>query len=175
MKKCKTCGIEKELNDFHRNPKYKDGVLVHCKDCVRKKALSRYRKKAENKDWREKENKRARERYYNFYKNTHSKPTKEESLIAKIKWREKFPEKTKAQNKSQRIDSKGMNKHHWNYNKGFELDVFFLSTLQHRAVHRFMIYDQERMMYRKLNGELLDSKETCISFYNEIFEKENLL
>ena len=32
--------------------------------------------------------------------------------------------------------------------------------------HRFIMYDQERMMYRKLNGELLDTREKHLEYYN---------
>lgn len=35
MRKCKTCGIEKDLSEFHKNKNYKDGFRPHCIDCRR--------------------------------------------------------------------------------------------------------------------------------------------
>lgn len=33
MKTCKTCGITKGLDQFHKSPKGVDGVRAHCKVC----------------------------------------------------------------------------------------------------------------------------------------------
>lgn len=35
MKKCTKCGVEKNLEEFHRNKKSKDGRTFKCKECVR--------------------------------------------------------------------------------------------------------------------------------------------
>jgi len=35
MKKCSTCKIEKELGDFHKNTKHKDGHASKCKPCAK--------------------------------------------------------------------------------------------------------------------------------------------
>ena len=34
MKVCKDCKINKELNEYHKNLKMKDGLLNSCKECV---------------------------------------------------------------------------------------------------------------------------------------------
>lgn len=175
MKKCKTCGLEKELSEFYKDPRYKDGVVKHCKCCSNKKAISHYYKKSKDKEWMEKEKIRAREQYHRLGYKLKNKQSKEQLYNKAIRWNEKFPEKYRAIRLCQYVDSQGMNKHHWNYGEGFEKNVILLSVLQHRAIHRNMIYDHERMMYRKLNGELLDSIESCELYYAEIFKKENLL
>ena len=35
MKRCKKCGVEKELGEFYNQPYMKDGLLSACKECVR--------------------------------------------------------------------------------------------------------------------------------------------
>lgn len=58
-----------------------------------------------------------------------------------------------------------MQKHHWSYNKEHAKDVIFLSKADHYKAHRFIIYDQERMMYRRCDTlELLDTKESHLEF-----------
>jgi hypothetical protein len=47
MKTCKTCKIEKELTEYHRNPDKKDGREISCKDC--RNAWKREKKLQSNK------------------------------------------------------------------------------------------------------------------------------
>ena len=42
----------------------------------------------------------------------------------------------------------------------------------HIKAHRFIIYDQERMMYRRLDGVLLDKKEKHFEYILEKIENE---
>ena len=35
LRKCKTCGITKPHDQFHKNKKYKDNIRPHCKTCRR--------------------------------------------------------------------------------------------------------------------------------------------
>ena len=37
MKKCKTCKIEKELNQFNKDKSAKDGLKYSCRECTKKK------------------------------------------------------------------------------------------------------------------------------------------
>jgi hypothetical protein len=51
-------------------------------------------------------------------------------------------------------------KHHWSYNEEHFKDVIWLTKKEHMKGHRFIIYDQERKMYRRIDtNELLDTKE----------------
>ena len=50
--------------------------------------------------------------------------------------------------------------------------IFRLSNDNHAKVHRYMTYDQERCMYRKLNGELIDTKEKARLFYLSLRSKD---
>ena len=82
---------------------------------------------------------------------------------------DKYPEKYLARNKSQRLPcKKGNHLHHWSYNEEHYKDVIELSVSDHALLHRNMIYDQERMMYRNINGILLDTKGSHIELLNKL-------
>lgn len=82
------------------------------------------------------------------------------------KWRNKFPEKYKAIAKCRNPPrSEGCELHHWSYNIQDWQDIIHLTIKQHNLAHRFIIYDQERMMYRIAStGELLDTRERHLDF-----------
>jgi len=68
-----------------------------------------------------------------------------------------------------------MQKHHWSYNIEHAKDVIFLGSANHSYLHRFLIYDQERFMFRcvvsagdYIKGELLDTKERHIEYSNSL-------
>jgi hypothetical protein len=59
----------------------------------------------------------------------------------------------------------GLERHHWSYNEEHYKDLIFVTKKHHMKAHRFIIYDQERMMYRRCDtGELLNTKEKHQSF-----------
>jgi len=74
MKVCNTCKIEKELTEFHRNKKHKDGLHYHCKSCQAeyKRKWNKDNKKSKAKyqlRW-EKENKEIRRSIRKKYRKT---------------------------------------------------------------------------------------------------------
>jgi hypothetical protein len=77
-----------------------------------------------------------------------------------IEYNKTYPEKYAAKCASGNMKSpfEGAEKHHWSYNKEHYKDVIWLSKKDHMKAHRFIKYDQERMMYRDLNGYLLETK-----------------
>ena len=85
---------------------------------------------------------------------------------------EKYPEKYKANYSSQRIPfKKGNERHHWSYNEQHWKDIIELSKLDHNKAHRYMVYDQERFMYRRsTDNVLLDTKEVHQGWINHILE-----
>lgn len=85
-----------------------------------------------------------------------------------------YPEKYYAKIASQRIELgfDGAEKHHWSYNQEHYKDVIQLSKKDHMKAHRFLVYDQERMMYRTLNGDLLDTRERHIKYIADRISKE---
>jgi hypothetical protein len=159
MKKCFKCGVEKELSEFYIHSKMKDGHLNKCKSCAKKDSKTRTNILKNDNEWIEKERERGREKYIrlDYKKNRIRNP-----LVmnpASERYRNKYPEKRLAENKSQGIVSPdGLEKHHWSYRKEHQTDLIFLTMADHKTAHRFMIYDAERFMYRTLKGILLDTK-----------------
>jgi len=170
---CKTCNIEKPANEFHF-----DNDRIHlkpdCKLCGNKKQVIRnknngyeYYKRPENilkrrlhqnnevqlakrkKYWQE----NFKGKYYNDYK----------------EWAKKYPEKIHARSAILKIKvEKGYNKHHWSYNKEHYTDIIILSTSKHMLVHKHMIYDQREMMFRDIDGRLLNTKELHLEYINSL-------
>ena len=63
-------------------------------------------------------------------------------------------------------ETEGNHLHHWSYQEEHAKDVIELDPKKHAFLHRYINYDQEKMMYRvsaNLNGwdfgELLDAKD----------------
>jgi hypothetical protein len=169
MKKCFKCGIEKELFEFYAHPQMGDGHLNKCKECTKNDVHKDYQKNIVNPEWHQKEKNRGQQKYHRLNYRGKNKPSYESKKATMDLHKNKYPEKYAAKCASGHIKAPDrLEKHHWSYNKEHYKDVFFLSKKDHNTIHRFMIYDQERMMYRALSGELLDSRElheTYISQY----------
>ena len=168
MKKCFKCGRLRSLSDFYKHSGMADGHLNKCKDCAKKDVKKQYRINIQNFSWHEKEKARGREKYKRLnYKDIYKIPTNVKREIME-RYKEKYPEKLLAKNASQHINNPaGKEKHHWSYNFEHYKDVLFLTTINHNIIHRYMIYDQERMMYRTLSGLLLDTKEEHFKYINQ--------
>jgi len=155
MKICKICKIEKSLENFYKHPKTKDGYQEKCKDCAKSLSDERYKKLIKIPEFQEKERVRRK------------KPPRE-----KVVWKTKnqvyldskarYPEKYKVHTMMKHYDKTNTHHlHHWSYNEEHFDDCIQLLPSEHRKAHKFMIYDQERFMYRRIDTmELLDSKES---------------
>tara|TARA_R110001632_G_scaffold67337_1_gene158170 strand:+ start:127 stop:660 length:534 start_codon:yes stop_codon:yes gene_type:complete len=161
-KKCSLCEENLSIDKFYKSKGYKGGYTKRCKKCIKNKAREREVILLSTKEGFEKEKKRHRDKYYRLnYKNKH-KTSPEKAKEYARKYKEKYPEKINAKNKTSILKPKikGNHLHHWSYNKEHVKDVIELTVNEHNKAHRFIIYDQERMMYRKCdNMELLDTKE----------------
>jgi hypothetical protein len=171
-KTCFKCSEVKPLAEFYKHPGMTDGHLGKCKTCTIKDTGERVSVlKTSDPNFIDKERKRGREKYYRLgYKNTISS---EQKYLATKRSRLKFPEKAAANNvvcqlKLKKIDPTN-HWHHWSYNKEHYADVIELSFKDHYKLHRFIKYDKESKMYKRIDTNiLLDTKESHISYFNEI-------
>lgn len=165
MKKCFKCGKSKQLTAFYKHAQMKDGYLNKCKECNKKDIKLNYEINMTKEGFVEKERKRGREKYRRLYPNSGKGDTKRN-----IRYAEKYPEKLYAKFASARLKKPfhSAEKHHWSYNEDHYTDVIWLIKKEHMKCHRFIVYDQEQMMYRRFDtNELLDSKLT-----HEIFIRD---
>lgn len=181
-KECMRCGETKDLSHFYKHKGMADGHLNKCSSCCKKEAKEREEKLRQNPEWVEKEKKRSRDKYHRLgYREKH-KTTYEQKKHMIKRYFEKYPEKKQAKNKSSHLkaSTKGNHLHHWSYNEKHYKDVIELSVQDHNTIHRHIIYDQERMMYRVAvelgpwkAGTLLDTREKSENYYNQLLSKNN--
>jgi hypothetical protein len=170
MKKCFVCGLIKPFEEYYSHNGMADGKLNKCKVCCKNQSVNRYAKLSKDPKWMDAERKRHSE------KDKKTINGKRRGFLKSEKYYKKYPEKKIAKTISQRVvKPEGKHGHHWSYNEEHYKDLVFLKCIDHNTAHRFIIYDQERMMYRTINGILLDTKEAHIEYINQfINEKINL-
>lgn len=174
MKTCLKCQVEKPLSEFYAHPKMKDGYLNKCKDCVRLYSKLSAEKKSTNPKWVESERTRHREKYHRLgYREKH-RPTPEMKKQIIGNYRKRYPEKIKCGLIAKGVNPPGMHAHHWSYNEVHGKDVFFLTVKEHNLIHRHMKYDQSVFMYRKLSGELLNTRKKHENHIKKIFKLNGL-
>lgn len=157
MKKCFKCKKVKPLDQFYKHAQMADGHVNKCIDCNKKDVKDNYDLKITDPAFIEKERKRGRSKFHRLY----AGKIKGGNPVARLNWKNKFPEKEATRKLNcHRLVSKGFEAHHWSYSLEHQLNVIPLTKKHHMKAHRFLIYDQERMMYRRYDtNELLDTKE----------------
>lgn len=133
-----------------------------CKNCFNSYTKSLRRVWVQNPEYVEKQRLLRRKSYHakDGYKSyQHITPEAKKNYTKKYK--ERYPEKELAyQSISHMTRKPNINRHHWSYKVEHHKNIIELNMADHKKAHRFLIYDPERMMYRRTdNNELLDTKE----------------
>jgi hypothetical protein len=163
-KNCFKCGKTLPLTEFYKHPKMPDGHVNKCIKCNKADVRGNYLENKLKDGFIEKERKRGRQKYHSLYKGT-LKENNKRNDIYKQKYPEKYLSKIKCGNLKKPFE--GAEKHHWSYNIEHAKDVIWLSKKDHMKSHRFIVYDQERFMYRRFDSNiLLDTKESHLEFIN---------
>lgn len=171
---CKKCFETKSIGMFYSHKGMADGYLNICKKCKKKNVQERHRLKSKDPEWLETEKIRGREKYHRLNYKLKICPSEATRKSTK-NYREKFPEKIKAQALSRYIECPAaFHKHHWSYLEENAKDVIILPIQSHSALHRFIVYDQERMAYRDSDGILLD-RESTLNLLEKIGESEQAI
>jgi hypothetical protein len=170
MEQSKTC-----IKCFERKPNNEYyNTSTECKSCTKKRVKARQDLLRLDPDWVEKERERGRLKFQRLYKGQTQDPNIKRKAMANYK--AKFPEKIKAQQRADKLGKKnGTHNHHWSYNQEHWLDIVYINHIDHATAHRFMVYDQERMMYRTKEGVLLDTKEAHVEYINQFINEKIIL
>lgn len=172
-KQCRQCGEIKPIDQFYVHKAMKDGHLNKCKNCVKSRVSNKHTLDKADPNYVEKQRKRGRDKYYRlgYSKRT---PHKEVRKLAMDNYKKNYPEKQRAKvfcSNLKKVD--GFHFHHWSYNENHYVDVILLTPKHHAKAHRFIVYDQERMMYRRSdNNELLDAKEKHLEWITFCIENK---
>lgn len=155
---CFKCRKVLPLTEFYKHSQMSDGHLNKCKECTKNDVKGNYLSNKNNNGFLEKERKRGRIKYHQLY----SSNTKKSNKDSIKNYRDKYPEKYQVYKMSINLKNtdKALEKHHWSYNVEHAKNVIWLTKKDHSKAHRFIIYDQERKMYRRIdNNILLDTLE----------------
>ena len=172
-KNCFKCKKILPLSEFYKHKGNADGLLNKCKTCTKNDTKLRQDILSGDPVWVESEKVRGREKYHRLDYRDRNKPTTVRKKEIHKTYRQKFPEKYLASKYTEIFLEKenGYHLHHWSYNQEHWLDVIKLTIKEHHFLHRYIIYDAERMMYRNLNGVLLNTIESHTEYYNECKQK----
>jgi hypothetical protein len=160
---CPTCGDSKSINEFYANSS-------KCKVCLKEYVKNRYYANVEALKEKARVKYRASNpRNWSEYDN---KSPYQRKKAERERYQAKYPEKMLASKACNQIKNPNGHIHHWSYREEHYRDVIPLTVKQHNTAHRYLIYDQERMMYRNLEGVLLDTRERHEAYIWKMIDNE---
>jgi hypothetical protein len=166
-KKCFKCGEIKELSLFYKHPGMKDGHLNKCIECSIKYFHEYFDIMSNNPEWIEKEKERSKEKYHRLGYKENQKEWNKKRPWTKISIYSNLSRDLKRDG----IIKKGDIIHHWNYNDRYLKDVFIISSILHRKLHKYLIPKGKLFIY---DGFLLRTKEQHYNVIQEIMRIENI-
>lgn len=170
-KKCKLCGetFDASTEFFYKSKVAKDGLLSYCKVCHKAYNTARYKKaekeyRWEGTDWED-----------NNVRVDKFKALADMSILAQYSkaseyqkaYHKRNPEKERAHNRSKGVRRKGYHAHHWNYSRGFEKDVIFLTAEDHAKLHKVTRYDPITKKY-KHNGHIVEKGRSLEILFEQL-------
>jgi len=170
-KMCNSCKEEKDLSEFYFDKKNKT-YNNPCKVCAKIRTANRISALKDTLEYKERERERAKAYYHTVV--VPKKPARQYSIYTKKDYKKmtelKYPEKKRAVKcvHNKKYNHGDNHHHHWSYNKQHVYDWILLAPIEHKFIHKYIIYDQEQMMYRNLDGILLDTKESHIEYFEEV-------
>jgi hypothetical protein len=163
-KRCFKCGEIKSIDLFYSHKQMKDGHLNKCIECTKKDVHNRERILSANPEWRKREAERSREKYKRL--NYKSKTFKKIRSICNDNG-----------NISRRLrnmgySTNGREAHHWNYN--YPHSVFLMSSIAHKAIHKYVHVDyRDKYLYTN-EGERIDTEEYAEKIFYSFLELEGI-
>lgn len=157
-KACKKCGETKLARDFYKDKVTRDGYKNSCKKCIREYAVERLKIKNLDPDWVIKERDRQR-----------IKTIKRRGCPVRLMQIQAYET---VRGVRELIDSSKFELHHWSYLERHHRDVMKVTIKEHKKLHRYLKIDKNKLQFRTLGGELLDTKKKSVTEYARILAEE---